>query len=102
MESDWKKFRALLPVWRERYLVKCNGEITRILCAPGKTDTERFWDAEERIADEAKVLSRCLDDLRRSKMLERLYAMRAAHMIEREDLADFSEELQKQIFDPGI
>jgi len=98
MESDWKKFRAMLPVWRERYLAERNPRIMRALTNPEKTETERFWDAEEQIGQEAKTLHRCLDDLRRSTMWDRLMAMRAAGMIKREDLAEFSPELQSQVF----
>lgn len=99
MESDWKKFSAMIPVWRERYLAERNARIVRALSNPKKTETERFWEAEELIYRESKVLRRCLDDLSRSKMWLRLMEMRAAGMIRREDLADFSEELQKQVFD---
>lgn len=99
MESDWKKFRAQLPIWRERYLADRNARIARILTDPKKSETERFWDAEELIQKEAKTLRRCLDDISRSKMWLRLMAMRSAGMIKREDLAEFSETLQKQIFD---
>jgi hypothetical protein len=66
---------------------------------PKKTETERFWDAEKAIQKQAKTLQRCLDNLSRSKMWERLMDMRAAGMIRREDLADFSAELQRQVFD---
>jgi c-di-GMP-binding flagellar brake protein YcgR len=99
MESDWKKFSAMIPVWRERYLAERNARIARILEDPKKTQTERFWDAEQLIEKEAKTLRRCLDDISRSKMGIRLMEMRVAKMIRREDLSDFSPELQKQIFD---
>jgi c-di-GMP-binding flagellar brake protein YcgR len=98
MESDWKKFSAMLPVWRERYLVERNARIVRMLIDPTKTETQRFWDAEEQVLKEAKTLRRCLDDLSRSKMWLRLMEMRAAGMLRREDLADFSAELQQQVF----
>jgi hypothetical protein len=103
MESDWKKFRAMLPVWRERYLAERNAHIARTLTEPNKTETERFWAAEALFQKEAKTLYRCLDDISRSKMWLRLMEMRAAGMLKREDLAEFSDELQKQIFDvlPG-
>ncbi|MFM8618123.1 MAG: hypothetical protein ACKOE8_05285 [Opitutaceae bacterium] len=42
------------------------------------------------IEKEARTLQRCLDDIRRSRMIERLLEMRLAKMISREDLADFS------------
>ena len=103
MESDWKKFSAMIPFWRERYLAELNARIGRRLTDPQKTETERFWDAEKQIQKEAKTLHRCLDDISRSKMWLRLMEMRAAGMLQREDLADFSAELQKQVFDdlPG-
>ena len=36
VESDWKKFSAMLPIWRERYLADRNVRIVAIL-----TDTMR-------------------------------------------------------------
>jgi hypothetical protein len=99
VESDWKKFSAMLPIWRERYLTDHNARLVHLLTDPKKSETERFWDAEEQLRKEAKTLRECLDDLSRSKMWLRLMAMRAAGMISREDLAEFSEELQKQVFD---
>ncbi len=98
MEADWKKFRASTEKWRERYIAECNARIARILANPKKTETVRFWEAEELILQEAKTLRRCLDDLRRSTMSIRLMEMRAAGMIRREDLADFSEETQTLVF----
>ncbi len=88
----------MLPVWRERYLAERNPRIAAVLSDPQKTETERFWEAEKLIRKEARVLARCLDDIRRSRMWERLVEMRAARMIRREDLAEFSPELQDQVF----
>ena len=99
MESDWKKFRALIPLLRDRYLAASNARIGRKLTDPKKTETERFWDAEEDIRKEAKTLRLCLDDISRSKIWLTLMSMRRAGMLKKEDLADFSEELQKQVFD---
>ena len=42
LESDWKKFSALIPVLRERYLAARNAEIVGLLTAPNKEETERF------------------------------------------------------------
>ena len=97
-ESDWKKFSAMLPVWRERYLAACNARLARQLTNSQQTETERFWEVERQIQKEAKALHGCFDDIRRSRMLDRLWAMRGAGMIQREDLAEFSPELQGQVF----
>ena len=89
----------MLPIWRERYLADRNARIARILTDTKKSETERFWDTEKEIRKEATTLQRCLDDISRSKMWLRLMEMRSAGMIMREDLADFSEELQNQVLD---
>jgi hypothetical protein len=98
LESDWKKFRAMLPVWRERYLAQKNLRISAVLADAVKTETERFWDVEKLIGKEARTLQRCFDDIRRSRMWERLAEMRGAGVIRREDLTEFSQKLQDQVF----
>jgi hypothetical protein len=99
MESDWKKFSALVPALRERYLAERNAQITRKLTDTKKTETERFWDVMEETEKEAKTLRKCLDGHSRSKMWLYMVTMRGAGMLKREDLANFSEELQKKAFD---
>lgn len=99
MESDWKKFSAMIPALRERYLAEQNARIVRLLADPRKTETERFWDAEQEVRKQAKTLRACLDDISRSRMSLTLLTMRGAGMLKKEDLAGFSEELQKQVFD---
>ena len=98
MESDWRKFRDMVPQLRERYLAERNARIARIFADPKKNETERFWDAEALIRKEAITLRRALDDIRRSTMWLRLSEMRAAGILKRGDLAAFSEELQNQVF----
>ena len=96
-ESDWKKYSARLPLWRERYLAKQNARIARVLADPKKNHSERFWDALEEMEKEAKTLRACLDRHSRSNMMFSLLSMRAVGMINAEDLADFSEELQELV-----
>ena len=96
-ESDWKKYSARLPLWRERYLAKQNARIARVLADPKKNHTERFWDALEEMEKEATTLHACLDRHSRSNMMISMLNMRAVGMINAEDLADFSEELQELV-----
>jgi len=96
-ESDWKKFRVIVPVLRERYLAARNGVIAALLTDPAKTETERFWSAMAEMEKEAKVLRYCLDGHSRSKMWEYMLSMIHARMLTREDLAQFSDELQKEL-----
>ena len=102
MESDWKKFSAMIPVLRERYLSAKNAQVVSRLTDSTKSETERFWKAHDEMEKEAVTLRQCLDDISRSKMWLTLITMRGAGMLKKEDLADFSEELQKQVFyDPS-
>ena len=98
MESEWKKFRDMPPIWRERYLAERNTRLVAILSDTKKSETDRFWEIEEMVRQEAKTLRRCLDGYSRSNMVFHLMDMKAAGMIRREDLAEFSPELQEQIF----
>jgi hypothetical protein len=102
MESDWKKFSALVPLLRERYLAERNARIALKITDPRKTETERFWGAMREMEKEAKTLRNCLDGLSRSKMWLFMTTMRAAGMLKKEDLAGFSEELKKRVFDDSF
>ena len=102
MEADWKKFRALIPRVRDRYLAERNADIIRLLTDSKKNETERFWDAAELIEEEEKTLRSCLDDISRSKMWLTLIAMRRAGMLKKEDLVGFSAELQNQVFNDPL
>ena len=97
-ESDWKKFSGMVPFWRERYLAEQNARIARLLAEPNKTETERFWDSLDEMKKEAKILRQCLDGHSRSNMLMAMLSMRGVGMLKKEDLADFSPELQKMMF----
>jgi len=95
-ESDWKKFRNMLPELREKYLNKRNKKIGEILNDPKKIATECFWNTEKRIKKEAHILRECLDDYSRSSMDMKLISMCRYGMLEKQDIEKFSEELQAQ------
>ncbi len=98
-ESDWKKFRARVPVWRERYIAEQNAKIRQLLEDPAKTETERFWETQNITEKEARILESCLDGHSRSKMWFHLMLMRKNGILKGDDLADFSPDLQKQVFE---
>jgi hypothetical protein len=96
-ESDWKRFRAIVPVLRERYLAERNRTIAGLVGTPGRDETDRFWDVHEFVQKEAKTLRLCLDGHSRSKMWQFMYAMRSVGMLTDEDLNEFSPELQEML-----
>ena len=96
-EADWKRFKVMVPILRERYLAARNGPIAALLTDPKKNETERFWAAMEEMEKEAKVLRYCLDGHTRSRMWEYMLSMIHAGMLKKEDLAQFSDELQQEL-----
>jgi hypothetical protein len=96
-EADWKKFRKMVPVLRERYLEKLIPELTAMLQNEKQTPTERFWNASERTEEIGKILRTCLDGHTRSRMMSFLLLMIRHQMMTEEDLKGFSDELREQI-----
>lgn len=96
-EADWKKFRAMVPDLRERYVTACNARLAALLTHPQKTETERFWDTLEEMKREAKILETCLDGHSRSSTYRYLNLMINYGMLKREDAAVFSPELQQYL-----
>lgn len=95
--SDWKAFRRRVPAWRERYLRLRNEELVELLRDEGLTPTERFWRVEERVAEEARVLTTCLDGHSKGKVAWYLSLMYGHGMIGSEDLDGFSEGLREAV-----
>ena len=96
-ETDWKKFRTIVPELRERYLLARNLELIAILQDESKTPTEQFWSVSERVEKIGDILRSCLDGHTRSKMVYYLLLMYRHHLLTNEDLKGFSEELVDRI-----
>jgi hypothetical protein len=96
-ESDWRAFRDSLVEWRERYLETTTQEIADVLQEEGASPTERFWNAKERIDEEATILRDCLDGHSRSKMDMHLVLMYRHGLIDDADLERFSDELRNWV-----
>ena len=87
----------MVPNLRERYLAERNARISCLLTDGGKNETDRFWAAMEEMEKESRVLRQCLDGHSRSKMWLYILTMIRAGMLKKDDLAHFSEELQKEV-----
>lgn len=98
-ESDWKTFRALIPQLREGFLKTRNHALIALLSAPGRDETERFWDAHEQMKKDERILRMCLDDTRRSRLFEILCLMHSHGMLTDEHLAQFSPETAERVRD---
>jgi hypothetical protein len=96
-ESDWKRFRTIVPDLRERYLRKRNSELSAILRDEALNATDQFWTASERIDEIGKILKSCLDGHSRSTMVSYLMMMQRHQMLREEDLDGFSEGVRERL-----
>lgn len=97
MKSDWRKFRDLAPLLRERYLKRHNARIASMLSDPKQSETERFWGAHQEMQKQAKALRQCLDGHSRSTMFGFIVTMIHNGMMTREDLEGFSDDLKSKL-----
>ena len=96
-ESDWKRFRKLVPQLRERYLEEKNKKLIETLTDPKRTPTDQFWDTFEIMKKEKKILEDCLDGHSRSNQFFYMYLMCKYGMLREDDLEEFSEELRSSL-----
>jgi hypothetical protein len=96
-ETDWKKFRMIVPELRERYLRQRNSELSAILRDESSSPTNQFWTASGRIEEIGKILRSCLDGHSRSTMMNFLMIMYRHQMLTEEDLDGFSEEFRRRL-----
>jgi hypothetical protein len=97
LESDWKVFKALVILCRERYLHDRNAALIAMLQSESLTPTERFWATYQRMEEIEKILRECLDSHSRSNMFIALINMYHHQMITDSDMCDFSEELKAKV-----
>ena len=94
-ESDWKIFRKKVPQWQEDYMKKLNEEYIEILSREGSS-AKKFCDLEDRVFKDKKSVGVAID-MRRSRMLINILDLINDHVIDLEDLDEFSEELRKTV-----
>lgn len=94
-ESDWERFKMMIPTFRERYDAYHRRKITELLHAPDRTKAERWWDAHAFIEQDARTLCLCLDAPPGLKLWTFLLSMRVLGALTDDDLEGFSPELQR-------
>ena len=95
-KKDWKLYREKLPGWQERYMEKLVKEYIEMLSNDDKPASEKFWELEERIKKDKKHPG-VLIEVRKSNALYDIIRFIALDVITYDDLADFSEDLKKDI-----
>ena len=95
-KQDWKLFLEKLPVWQDRYKATLNASYIELLNGPGSA-TEKFWELLKRIRLDKRHPGVVVNGLRPSDVPYLLRLFRCENVITDEDLADFSEELQRVV-----
>lgn len=96
-ESDWKKYSAMVEIWRERLLKESNEKIISILTNPKKSHTDKFWDGIDEAMKQKKRLLECFGRHARSQMFLSIFALYQEGIIQESELEEFSQELQANI-----
>lgn len=78
-----------------RLYEKLNKEYIEILSRDGSA-AQNFWDLENRVFKDKRSVGVVID-MRRSKMLINILDLLEDHVINLEDLDEFSEELRKEV-----
>ena len=95
-KKDWKLYREKLPGWQERHMEGLVKEYIDILSSDEKEASDKFWELEERIKKDKKHPG-VLIEVRKSNALYDIIRFIALDVITYDDLADFSEDLKKDI-----
>lgn len=90
-KSDWKRFRALVPGWQERYMEQLVKEYIEILNSPGDA-SEHFWELEKRIRQDRRHPG-VIIDMRKSQAIWDIALLVQEKVITKDDLEGFSQDL---------
>ena len=94
-KEDWKLFRSKIPGWQEAYMERLNTEYIQILSSEGKA-SDKFWELEKRIYQDKRSPG-VIVQLRRRDMPIQLTSLLRDGAITRDDLKEFSPELQEYL-----
>ncbi|MBL8473503.1 MAG: hypothetical protein KF778_08510 [Rhodocyclaceae bacterium] len=93
-EFDWKLVRTLYPVALDRYCRRALAHIETKCREPEPNRHQLYLDVHATMAEYDRQLARTFDDLRRSTAVLHLMSMVAQGLLEPNELAGFSPEVQ--------
>ena len=93
-ESDWKEFRKLREVARERLCERILAEVCDLAAAPRKSYHERYLAVFQAIQERDKDIALVFDDARRSTAVLQLRTMVSMGIVDQTELEPFSEQTQ--------
>ena len=95
-KKDWKLFQSKLPCWQERYMATLLKEYASLIDDETISPSYRFHELDKRIkADKSKA--GVLVSLDKKYMEEIIVELLLDKAITKEDLVDFSDELEYRV-----
>ena len=95
-ERDWKVFRKKVPEWQEAYMEKLIGEYIALLQDETKSAGKKFWELNDRIYVDENRPGVVLE-MKRSRFYSNMVSLLRDHVIEKEDLEEFSDEVKEAV-----
>src|SRR5207249_10688662 len=96
-EGDWKVFREIHRVARERFCERVLSEIASASSAPDQGAHERYLKVFEIVRDKDKELGALFDNPRRSSALGQLSMIASAGLVTEEGLSRFLPDTRNSI-----
>ena len=96
-ERDWKVFRQIHPVARDRFCERVLSEIARASSAPSQDAHQRYLKIFELLRHKDRELAALFDNPRRSSALAQLSMIASAGLLTEEELSRFSPETRASI-----
>ena len=96
-ERDWKLFRQIHPVARDRFCEQVLSEICSASSAASQSAHQRYLKVFELLSDKNKELAALFDNPRRSSARGQLAMIASAGLLTDDELSRFTPETRKSI-----
>ena len=96
-ESDWKLFRQLHSIARDRYCQKVLDDIARVAADTKATPHERYLKIYKVIQQRDQIIGEAFNDLRRSTALMRLITIHSHGLITEDEIGRFTQDTRDVI-----
>jgi hypothetical protein len=93
-ESDWRVLRQLHPVLLERLCGRILKEIAQTCGDSRRTNHQRYLDVYRLVQRRDEDVTQGFNDMRRTRMLERVMAIKRLGLLTDEEFARFSPEIR--------
>ncbi len=98
-EADWKVLRQLHPVALDRLCARILGEVAAVCADAHSSNHQRYLDVYALIHRRDRDVALGFNDMRRSRMFERVMGMKRLGLLSDEEFGRFSEEMRTIVND---